>query len=220
MKWRVVELNLTNQQSSQLRSICVLYIWAVWSGKQQFRNHVAWVNAAIVACSFLSMTNRNRTTNNNITAIAHYICFPHQEPGRGVVYSQWVDAVVTIFSCFIQLRIWSQLAVKVILDCYHQCSLRLSQAVMQLGVAWCRHCWEMHSSRSNTLPDWVQWVKVDWFCIVLRHCWWRHTCQSETCSSKEQMEGLLMEATDREWIFLVITNTVDCVGKLALIQVL
>ena len=170
MKWRVVELNLTNQQSSQLRSICVLYIWAVWSGKQQFRNHVAWVNAAIVACSFLSMTNRNRTTNNNITAIAHYICFPHQEPGRGVVYSQWVDAVVTIFSCFIQLRIWSQLAVKVILDCYHQCNPRLSQAVMELGVTLCWHCWEMHSSRSNTLPDWVQWVKVDWFCIVLHHC--------------------------------------------------
>ena len=65
-------LDLTNQRLAQLRSISVPYIRAFWREKQQSRNHVEWVYAAIVrrtanAHSLLSRTNRNRTPNNNIT---------------------------------------------------------------------------------------------------------------------------------------------------------
>ena len=71
MKRRLADLVLTNQQSAQLRSISVPYIWAFLEGKQQCWNHVLWVCAAIVQWtaseqSLLSRTNRNRTTNNNI----------------------------------------------------------------------------------------------------------------------------------------------------------
>jgi len=47
--------------------------------------------------------NRNKTPNNNITTIAHYICFPHKEPGCGVAFSHRVGPVqllLTIFNLF------------------------------------------------------------------------------------------------------------------------
>jgi len=63
-------LDPTNQWSVQLISISVSYPGFL-EGKQQCRNHVAWVCAAVVewtesAHSLLSRMNRNRTPNNNI----------------------------------------------------------------------------------------------------------------------------------------------------------
>jgi len=48
MKRRLADLDLTNQRSAQLRSISVPYFRAFCRGKQQCRNHVVLVYAAVV----------------------------------------------------------------------------------------------------------------------------------------------------------------------------
>ena len=48
MKRRLAELDLTNQRPAQLRSISGPYIRVLGMGKQQCRNHVAWVCATTV----------------------------------------------------------------------------------------------------------------------------------------------------------------------------
>jgi len=48
MKRRLTDLDLTSRRSAQLRSISVPYIRAFWRGKQQCRDFVAWIYAAVV----------------------------------------------------------------------------------------------------------------------------------------------------------------------------
>ena len=70
--------------------------------KRQCRNHVAWICAAVVrrtvsAHSLFSRTNRNRTSNNNITTVAQS---PHNPPTKNpdVAWLQVTFANVTILA--------------------------------------------------------------------------------------------------------------------------
>jgi len=38
-------------------------------------------------CTVFTFPDEQRTPNNNITTITHYICFPHKEPGCSVTRS-------------------------------------------------------------------------------------------------------------------------------------
>ena len=89
MKRTLADLDLTNQQSAQPRSISVPHSQDFCRGKQQQRrNHVAWVCATIVRQTasshcLLSRTNRNRTPNDNIINNNHtlHLFSPHKEHG-------------------------------------------------------------------------------------------------------------------------------------------